>query len=73
MFGFKKNKSKKDSKDSNDSNDKVQCRECWIETDDVDEDGFCGSCSRFLTQSGWDAVDPDHNFDSYNDWDENGH
>lgn len=34
---------------------------------------YCLSCDSFLAESGWDAVDPDHNFDSFNDWDERGH
>ncbi|MEG0782765.1 hypothetical protein, partial [Carnobacterium sp.] len=33
---------------------------------------YCKSCADNLAQAGWDAVDPDHNFSSYEDWDENG-
>lgn len=33
---------------------------------------YCNSCSEFLAEAGRDAVDPDHNFDSFFDWDENG-
>ncbi|MEG0619008.1 MAG: hypothetical protein RR557_06905 [Bacilli bacterium] len=34
---------------------------------------FCISCSEALLEEGWDSVDPDHNFQSFADWDENGH
>lgn len=33
---------------------------------------FCKSCANGLMESGRDYVDPNHNFDSYEDWDENG-
>lgn len=33
---------------------------------------FCKSCSDFLIESARDFVDPNHNFDSYEDWDEHG-
>lgn len=72
MFDFLK---KGKSKDDDSSSEKVKCKECGIEfyPEDLDEDGYCESCVDFLSEAGWDAVDPDHNFDSYNDWDENGH
>lgn len=34
---------------------------------------LCISCGNELAGAGWDAVDPDHNFDSFSDWDERGH
>lgn len=37
-----------------------------------DDSYFCKGCASSLAQAGWDAVDPDHNFDSYSDWDERG-
>ena len=59
---------------------KYTCQECGGEFTkrELDSDGFedgdyyCKNCSNFLAQAGWDAVDPDHNFESYEDWDENG-
>lgn len=33
---------------------------------------FCKDCASSLMEAGRDAVDPNHNFDSYKDWDENG-
>ena len=34
---------------------------------------LCKTCSHELLEAGRDAVDPDHNFSSFEDWDENGH
>ena len=34
---------------------------------------YCKSCVDSLAEAGWDAVDPDHNFESFAAWDENGH
>lgn len=39
----------------------------------ADGEFYCKNCSDFLAQAGWDAVDPNHNFESFGDWDENGH
>lgn len=33
---------------------------------------LCKGCASSLMESGRDFVDPNHNFDSYEDWDENG-
>ncbi|MBO0421261.1 hypothetical protein JZO80_13935 [Vagococcus fluvialis] len=33
---------------------------------------YCKDCTESLSQAGWDAVDPNHNFESFSDWDENG-
>lgn len=33
----------------------------------------CESCDLELSAAGRDAVDPDHNFSSFEDWDKNGH
>lgn len=33
---------------------------------------LCQGCAEDLARAGRDAVDPDHNFDSYEDWDEMG-
>lgn len=59
---------------------KYPCGECGEEfsKNQLDAEAFaagdyyCKSCADFLAQAGWDAVDPDHNFESYEDWDENG-
>ncbi|PLS38353.1 hypothetical protein CYV26_06490 [Carnobacterium maltaromaticum] len=34
---------------------------------------FCISCTREFAEAAWDYVDPDHNFESFEDWDEKGH
>lgn len=39
----------------------------------ADDEYYCKNCTEALAEAGWDAVDPDHNFDSFEDWDENGH
>ena len=57
------------------------CEECGFEftEDELDRDSFnsgdyyCKRCADFLMDSGWDAVDPNHEFDSFSDWDERGH
>ncbi len=57
------------------------CEECGgtFEEYQLDSDSFkegsyyCHSCSDDLMNAGWDAVDPDHNFESFSDWDERGH
>lgn len=57
------------------------CLECEreIQEDELNSDNegfdgyYCSSCADNLGHSGWDVVDPDHNFDSFSDWDENGH
>ena len=59
---------------------KYPCGECGEEFSkgQLDSESFagdsiyCKNCAAFLAQAGWDAVDPDHNFESYEDWDENG-
>jgi len=33
---------------------------------------YCKSCANSLMESAKDAVDPNDNFDSYEDWDKNG-
>lgn len=39
-----------------------------------DKDQYlCDGCSDELLEAARDAVDPDHNFSSFEDWDENGH
>ncbi|WP_144903415.1 hypothetical protein [Leuconostoc mesenteroides] len=38
-----------------------------------EDEYLCKSCSDELLEAGRDAVDPDHNFSSFEDWDENGH
>ncbi|MFS7391312.1 hypothetical protein AB6888_00400 [Carnobacterium maltaromaticum] len=38
-----------------------------------DGEYYCESCADSLAEAGWDSVDPDHNFESFEDWDENGH
>ncbi|XKE95414.1 hypothetical protein LG326_03515 [Metaplanococcus flavidus] len=56
------------------------CNECGEEFSknqldlELFEEGeiFCKGCARSLMESGRDSVDPDHNFDSYEDWDKNG-
>lgn len=60
---------------------KYTCQECGGEFSksqldpDLLEGGdhYCKNCGNNLAQVGWDAVDPDHNFESFSDWDENGH
>ncbi|GMA05149.1 hypothetical protein GCM10025878_02200 [Leuconostoc gasicomitatum] len=42
------------------------------ETLDDQEGYLCTFCADQLAEDGRDAVDPDHNFESYEDWDENG-
>lgn len=59
---------------------KYVCGECGDEFSkkeldaDMFEDGdyYCHSCAESLAQAGWDAVDADHDYDSYSDWDERG-
>lgn len=34
---------------------------------------FCISRTRELADAAWDYVDPDYNFESFEDWDEKGH
>ncbi|WP_436667486.1 hypothetical protein [Latilactobacillus sakei] len=36
-------------------------------------DIYCTTCSDELMQAGMDAVDPNGEFSSFDDWDENGH
>lgn len=75
MFNFLKKRKKDDNFEDTNDTETAACEECGVEhyKEDLDEDGYCESCVDFLSEAGWDAVDPDHNFDSYNDWDENGH
>jgi len=59
---------------------KYTCQECGgdFSKSQLDKEMFsdgeyyCLNCADFLMESAWDAVDPDHNFNSYTDWDENG-
>lgn len=59
---------------------KYTCQECGEEfsKSQLDKELFlegeyyCINCAVFLIESARDAVDPDHNFTSYADWDENG-
>lgn len=38
----------------------------------VDGESYCKGCASSLMEAGRDFVDPNHNFDSYEDWDKNG-
>ena len=71
MWSFFKRKNETSDYDD----EMVACCECggkyYIE--DLDEDGCCDSCASFLADCAWDAVDPDHNFSSFDDCNENGH
>ena len=59
---------------------KYNCEECGedFSKNQLDPDAFkagdyiCEKCAYSLRQAAWDAVDPNHNFESYKDWDENG-
>ena len=39
----------------------------------MEDEYTCKACFSELSQAAWDAVDPDHNFSSFSDWDANGH
>ncbi|MBL1227120.1 hypothetical protein [Enterococcus sp. BWR-S5] len=60
---------------------KYECENCGekFKKEELCSDSFkegtyyCRSCSDELMDAGWNAVDPDHNFDSFSDWDEHGH
>jgi len=57
------------------------CQECGEEFSksqmdpDLLNDGYnyCKGCGDSLAQAGWDAVDPNHNYESYADWEDNEH
>lgn len=59
---------------------KYTCSECGdtFNKSEMDEESLgvgydlCQGCAENLARAGRDAVDPDHNFDSYEDWDEMG-
>ena len=56
------------------------CEDCGeeVEKNQLDQDFFeedtyiCKNCSNDLLQAALEAVDPDHNFKSFEDWDEHG-
>lgn len=57
---------------------KYTCEECGeefakrqLDSESFEEDEYvCKPCSKFLLQAGRDAVDPDHHYSSFQDWDE---
>ncbi|MGX7389255.1 hypothetical protein ACWOF5_13705 [Carnobacterium divergens] len=57
-----------------------KCEECGekFKKEQLDPELFnegeicCKNCTEFLLESGRDFVDPDHNYDSFEDWEENG-
>lgn len=58
---------------------KYSCNECGGEFSKnqldsellIDGEFFCKECASNLMEAGRDSVDPNHNFDSYEDWDKN--
>lgn len=61
--------------------EKYTCEDCGgsftkgeMDSDSLkEEEHYCKKCAYFLREAAWDAVDPNRNFQSYEDWDKHGH